>query len=337
MKVLVLQGRDFHTYRLVQGFLSCGVEVFETSNELDNFSKFDIAFVDPSYPHPVDKINADRILFYDCEDDPKSFERGEAYEALKDSVEFYAKLVYIEDDRGDGIKNIAFPINYFTSLINIANSDLSHIPYTFNPLLIAAPTWLEVPPEQVKEDDKYSFSKEEDIYSFDIDKNREKHYRNTGMISYNQRIDWLLSMEQNDIPHTGGLVFKDYTHEYVGNIFGTGVSKWDHPRIGYMDNLLLLHTNKVCLCPGGHDRISWRTFDIMAMGSILFWTDVGDRKMLYMPEVYVKVKDGESLAEVISTNEDSFPLLLEESIKNKEIMKTLTPERILKDFLRQMV
>lgn len=338
MKCGILRGNDLHTYRLSQGLMACGIHVEYLTGTRVAPNVYDIVFVDPSYPEPVQRNIGRRVVFFDCEDDPRYFDPGPAYESLKDYVEFYVKLVYVEDDRGDGIKNIAFPIAQFITLQFYAErlatrgqSLTNHS--TFTPIHIGVPTWLR--PYVPVEGGVYNFDEDQDIYPL------EKTPEEADNLRYNQRIDWLLSLQKNNIPFVGGLVFKEeeecYSQDYVANLFGEGVRNWSHPRIGYMENILSLAEHRLALCPAGHDRISWRTFDIMAVGSILFWTDVEDIKMLYMPQSYVKVKDGCDLGTVLKEHEPDYPELLKEARKNVELMRSLTPQKVKKDFLKQML
>ena len=331
MKVGILRGNDAHTYRISQGLMGCGIHVEYLTGTRVAPNVYDIVFVDPSYPEEVQHNIGRRVIFFDCEDDPRHFDPSAAYYSLKDHVEYYAKLVYVEDDRGDGIKNVAFPIVNYLTLSDFARNDWSEIPYSLSPIFIGVPTWLR--PFEEK-GGTYSFDTERDIYSVEKPREEENNLR------YNQRVDWLLSMEQHDIPYQGGFVFKEdvdcYTQDFVCSLFGEGIRKWSHPPIAYQANLLSLLQNKVGLCPAGHDRISWRTFDIMATGAILFWTDVEDRRMLYMPEASVIVKDGEDFGKVLNSYEESLPELLRESEKNVELLASLTPPKVKEDFLKQI-
>jgi hypothetical protein len=337
MKCGILRGNDYHTYRLSQGLMACGIKVEYLTGTKVAPNTYDIVFVDPSYSESVQKDIGKRVLFFDCEDDPRHFDPGPAYESLKDHVDFYAKLVYVEDDRGDGIKNIAFPIVNFLQLADFAKNDFSEIPYSFSPIFVGVPTWYTCVSELRK--GSYGYDEEQDIKSL-IRLPKEKIGLDGHQISYNQRVDWFLSMEKKGTPVRGGLVFKEeeecYSEDYIANLFGEGVRKWKHPPISYQQNLISLLQNKIALCPTGHDRISWRTFDIMATGSILFWTEVEDRKMLYMPQFHVEVKDGEDIGTKIANLESDFEKLLEESQANREVLKSLTPKKVREDFLKQV-
>jgi len=333
MKCGILRGNDLHTYRLSQGLMSCGIMVEYLTGTRVAPNVYDIVFVDPSYPEEVQPNIGRRVHFFDCEDDPRHFDPSAAYYSLKDHVEYYAKLVYVEDDRKDGIKNVAFPISQFMTLQQLAMTDDTSMKSSFIPIHIGVPTWLR--PHVPVEGGIYHFDEDQDIYSIEKPKEEENNLR------YNQRIDWLLSLEKNNIPFMGGLVFKEeeecYSQDFVASVFGEGIRKWAHPRINYMQNLASLAQYKLALCPAGHDRISWRTFDIMAVGSILFWTDVEDRKMLYMPQSYVKVKDGCDLGTVLEEHESDYCELVQEARKNVELIRSLTPPKVKEDFLKQML
>jgi hypothetical protein len=327
-KALVLKGRDVHSYRITQGLQSCGFEVLLSENLEEVNDSFDIAFVDPSYTGSTDSLKAKVILFYDCEDSPFEFYPGRAYHDLKDKVEHYAKLVYVDGDREDGIKNIAFPIANFANLSHIAKNSQRGISDNFTPFFHGVPTWAHIEKEDIKSDMVFESDEELKLNSLCFE-------TTNGKVDYNQRVDWILSFIKNKMPIHAGFVLDAYPIDVLCDKFGEGMKSLNSPRLHYLDSMAHLLRNNVCLCPTGHDRISWRTYDIMAAGSILFWTDVGERKMLYMPEVYVTVKDGESIAEVYQKNEKDFDSLLKESNRNRDLMSSLTPDKIKTDFLNQ--
>lgn len=335
MNALILKGADAHTYRLEQGLTACGVKTFTVEHFVDIPSnKYDLAFVDPSFPYDVgSKINAERIMFFDCEDDPFHFDPGEAYESLKDSCEYYAKMNYVDQDhRKDGIKNIAIPLNIFSNAHQVAGLQVPD--FTFRnsvPYLVAAPTYLG----------RYSPIEGVEYSELDGVSALGKH---DGPIEddaspwmYNQRIDWLLSLRKNNVFHVGGLVFKEHnmTEEWQSKYFGN-VGQLGTPAITWQQHIQNLFNYRVALCPTGHERISWRTFDIMATGAILFLTDVGDRRMLYMPKEYIKVKDGEDIATKILDSQKDFYNIWEASQENRRLFADLTPEKVIEDFMEQM-
>ena len=292
MNILIIKGKDYHTYhRIVPGFQSygCNVVVKEEYADIPN-ERFDIIFVDPSVDFdPSNKLNTDVLMFYDCEDSPYDFHSGVAYEVLKDKVVAYAKMNWVEDDRKDGIKNIGFPLYCYKGLYDIANADLPEFSYQFAvPLMICSPTFIG----GYKPDPNGVYNSDNDVSCF------AKHETNKpDQVMYNQRIDWLCSLRKNNIFHLGGLTFgvDNLTLDWQSKYFGSGVSKLGFQRVSYGDMINSMVRYRVGLCPTGHERVSWRTFDLMAVGSILVWTDNKEQQSMIMPKEYVTVKDGEDL------------------------------------------
>ena len=292
MNILIIKGKDYHTYhRIVPGFQSygCNVVVKEEYADIPN-ERFDIIFVDPSVDFdPSNKLNTDVLMFYDCEDSPYDFHSGVAYEVLKDKVVAYAKNNCVEDDRKDGIKNIGFPLYCYKGLYDIANADLPEFSYQFAvPLMICSPTFIG----GYKPDPNGVYNSDNDVSCF------AKHETNKpDQVMYNQRIDWLCSLRKNNIFHLGGLTFgvDNLTLDWQSKYFGSGVSKLGFQRVSYGDMINSMVRYRVGLCPTGHERVSWRTFDLMAVGSILVWTDNKEQQSMIMPKEYVTVKDGEDL------------------------------------------
>ena len=155
---------------------------------------------------------------------------------------------------------------------------------------------------------------------------------------YNQRIHWLDALQKDLYHYVGGIVFKNepnHSKEWQTNYFGD-VSRFEIMPIGTNQHLFMLANNKIGLCPTGYDRISFRVFDLMAMGNIIYFTDIGKRKMLYLPEVYYSVPDFYDLANTLFSSKREWKMLYEESKKNREIMRTNTPSKVLMDFKRQL-
>ena len=333
MRVSYINKTNHHLVRLIDGFKHCGVHV--QKHEVGQ--QYDLVFVDPS-ADIVEIPKADRIMFFDCEDDPCYFNPGAAYHQLKDKVVAYAKMVYVPDDRRDGIPNIAFPISNYMALQRLADVDLRawNIKLDRRPMMVVTPTWLThySHPKHVKMmEDKNTEGLTPLTYQEDPDGSQR--------LIYNQRFDWLHSLVKWKQPFTGGIVFREevdcYTTAKMQEIFGHRVAEFSHSPLNYSDHLHGLMKHELCLCPTGHDRISWRTFDIMAIGNILVWTDVGQRKMLYMPEVYLHVEDEDDLGAVISGMSDNDrSSLLDASKENRKVLAGLSPDKVLKDFLDQV-
>lgn len=330
MKVLVVQGSDRHTVRLLEGLQKCPIELYHTNklcNELNN--RYDLVLIDPSFDYDIGRnLNANLIGFYDCEDSPLNFNPKTAYHTLKHRSKFYAKMNYYEgsDNRKDNIPNIGFPLSPFFDLIDTSKvevSSLSHL--TAIPFLVASPTFIgdlkvRAPEESL---DGVTYLK----------------HHSTGEVSYNQRYEWLLDLRKYTLPHVGGIVFHaegNLCLSYQTSLFGD-VSKFlVNPLSRYEYINLLMNHYKIGLCPTGHERMSWRVFDIMASGALLIWTDNKNQKCMYNPVEYITVSDCTSLSNSLLTNWKEFKQRHKASVKNREVFKQLTPTKIWKDFLEQI-
>ena len=331
MNILIIKGKDYHTYhRIVPGFQSygCNVVVKEEYADIPN-ERFDIIFVDPSVDFdPSNKLNTDVLMFYDCEDSPYDFHSGVAYEVLKDKVVAYAKMNWVEDDRKDGIKNIGFPLYCYKGLYDIANADLPEFSYQFAvPLMICSPTFIG----GYKPDPNGVYNSDNDVSCF------AKHETNKpDQVMYNQRIDWLCSLRKNNIFHLGGLTFgvDNLTLDWQSKYFGSGVSKLGFQRVSYGDMINSMVRYRVGLCPTGHERVSWRTFDLMAVGSILVWTDNKEQQSMIMPKEYVTVKDGEDLGTKLLSLQKDYKDIWKSCQKNRECLR-LDDKKVLNIFHSQ--
>ena len=141
----------------------------------------------------------------------------------------------------------------------------------------------------------------------------------------------------NNVKYFGHIVFNQNEHcysiPYQESMFGD-VGSFSGPRISYLENLRAMLQCNICLCPTGHDRISYRVYDAMSTASIIILTDIEDRKMLYMPNHYIEVKDGESVSHAINTLDYQSEKSKAES--NREHLAVLTPGKICQDFLDQL-
>jgi hypothetical protein len=351
VKILVLVGSDNHSYRLLNGLsmipnLEIHANPLKKNREHDpdvnepskiarqNFIDFafesncyDIAFVDSTYEGDTDKIKSDVFLLYDCNDRPNApiyeGKLGRAYYDLKDKALAYATFSCIEGETfEDGLKRIAFPITPYLFLNQVSKSPTS--PWSnFNsvPHLYAAPTQLYG--HDTLTEDNFTSIDEED------------------RVIFNQRYKWLYELEEYNIPYDGGIVFPsedDTSHNalsYQEKHF-PGIGKFSRQRHGYKESLLKLLTQfKVGLCPAGHQRNSWRLFDLMSTGSIIYKTDT-KHKFLYEPKHQWIVKDDDHLGDIYLRDIKEFKEMYKASQDNREVLSKLTPEIIWKDFKNQM-
>lgn len=295
----------------------------------------DLAFIDPSTDfNPIPKLSAGIKVFYDCEDGPRDFTAGLAYHELKHKIEYYVKMTWVDDDRGDGIKNIGFPPGACAKVQQYAEhtdntpafNEFSHT--NSIPIFFGTPTYLgSYTPDQ----GTYGINKELDVSALGV--------YDDGEYIYNQRFDWLQSLQKNNIPYFGGIVFKDanLSLEWQQKYHGDGVKRFQvgaYNSHDYMKSLLFSY--KVGLCPAGHERNSWRVYDIMATGAILIYNDTKKQKSLYMPKEFVTIKDGEDLGTTLLGLQPDYKEIWKACQENKKVFIGLTPEKMWEDFMRQM-
>lgn len=327
MNNLVIKNKDRHTIRLIDGFKSCGINLIVTSKREEIETGFyDMIFLDPSVEFELPKIYYNKLFFFDTEDDPKHFDKGPAYDLYKDKVKAYVKMNFIENDRNDGIKNIGFPLSIYPILSNVAKFEVPEQYNNFTPVLISSPTFIG----------QYEVV-ESGIYNSDEDITCLGKFDNHFM--YNQRYDWLLSLRKHNILYIGGIVFHENTnlsYAWQSRYFGLGISKLQINSMCYQDTINKLFNNRIALCPTGHERISWRTYDIMATGSILIRTDNKKQLALINPKEYITIYDGQDLGPELIKLQPQYKELLKLHQTNREIFKTLTPTHTLNLFLKQL-
>lgn len=330
MKIGYYNNTNNHLVRLVEGFRSCGADI----GPAEAGKQYDIVFIDPS-SNVEELTKANVYLFFDCEDTPYYFNPGKAYERHKDKVSAYAKIAVTHKYREDDIPDICFPIVPYLSLNELARADFSGVQHVPKPFMCATPTWLTH-----YTTDKY------------LDLARSKNTSNltpinkvvdpdgTNRFVYNQRADWLSSLRRSNVTYKGGIVFHpsgccSVTEQ--SKLFGPDISTFSTSYLSYNRFFEQLLLNTFSLCPTGHDRLSWRVFDIMAAGSILVWTDVNSQRHLYSPKAFIKVKDEEDLATVLQNySAKDIVDLKKQSAENKKVLAELTPEKILRDFMKQL-
>ena len=319
MNAYIIRGRDRHTVRLEAGLRSCGIT-------MNPNQAADLLFLDPSSEVTQIPLGVKYRMFFDTEDDPRHFDPGPMYYRNKNIIKHYAKMNYYDDDdRKDGIKNIGFPLDCFLRLKDIANYNSEYKEENIKPYLIASPTFLgKYEPELLghyNQDDNTSCLGRHEL----------------GHWMYNQRIDWLLSLIRSHINYYGGLVFShdNLSVEWQSRYFGN-VSKLKTYPIPYNQNIYNMFKHKICLCPTGHDRLSWRTYDIMATGGILISTDRKKQLALINPKEYITIYDGEDLGIRLQMLQPEYKEIWKLHQANREIFKTLTPEKLLTLFLNQL-
>lgn len=328
LKALILQGDDRHTYRLQQSMTACGYNTQVVSSYKDIPEEHvDVCFLDPSLSYdPSHKIDADVCMFYDCEDAPTDFDLGEVFYSLKDKVHFYAKMNWVGEDI-EGVRLIGFPIVNALQLSQVAQAELPEFTYrNAIPFFVGAPTFLGRH-EPVEGRPYLSNATTRSLGEY------EDH------LMYNQRIDWLLSLRENNIPHVGGLVFKgdNLSVEWQSKYFGEGVKDLACNAVNRQEFINALVSNRIGLNPTGHDRNSWRIYDLMATGCILISTEMKGQKALYSPRKVITINDGEDLGSTLLSLQPEYRELWKECQSNREVLSGLTPDKVREDFLLQLI
>jgi len=330
MKALIIRGKDTHTVRLLDGLQACGIQCLVDENTItidENF--YDIVFIDPSLNRPIPKFHYNHLFFFDTEDDPRHFDKGPVYDLYKDKVKAYVKMSFVENDRNDSIKNIGFPLGIYPMLSNVAQFEVPEQYNNFTPVMIASPTFIgRYTPV---ENGIYNISIEEDIISVATHEDGHK--------MYNQRYDWLVSLRKNEISCEGGIVFhqgNNLSYEWQSKYFGKGINKLATNPVSYKDSINKLFNNRIGLCPAGHERICWRTYDLMATGNIIIGTDRKKQLALINPKEYITIEDGQDIGTVLHSLKRNYKEILKAHQVNKEPFKNLTPDKIIKLFLKQL-
>jgi hypothetical protein len=320
--------------RLLSGLKSCGINVADLTSTKE--SNVDLLFIDPSCKEDTYIPKADKYVFFDCEDMTDFFATGPVYDLLKHKVKNYVKYIYNSDITLDPkIKISSFPVRRYVEIGDIARHipEVSKLDKSF---ICCTPTWggFDKEKEKSKIQNLERLKNKEGITPINVTK--DKKYA-----LYSQRIDWLNSIRSSELPFEGGIVFyKDngpYTLENVEDLFPGSLSTFTTNPQTYTQMLNSSIRSLFLLNPTGHDRISYRTFDIMAVGSINVSTDVGSLKAMYMPPVSLIIKDEDDISQVLmSLSLEDKKSLLKESQKNVDLAKSLTPEKIKTDFLNQL-
>jgi hypothetical protein len=349
MRVLLLIGEDAHNYRLIMGLMMANpqIELFasEISDTHDSVDlsnprfrfwnncntdyrgkHFDLVLVDPSYPQDRrGEFTFDRLGFFDCEDAPEHDEywseiyNGVAYHVFKDDALFYAKMDYPEKARDDGIKYIAFPIEPYMGLFNVANAEIPEFTHmNAIPFFQGSPSFLG------------------DVGSFKgPQRSGDIYFANDTPDGYwyNQRFQWLQSLENNNIPYEGGIVFMEaecISLEHQSKYFGN-VAKFSR---NYIDRNTFFNKaarNRIGLNPAGNNRNSWRLYDLMAIGSIIV-TGQCEMKSMYSPKEFITVNDHDDLGTVLREAQPDFKEMAKASKANRELLAGLNPEKVWSDF-----
>tara|TARA_R100001510_G_C7622912_1_gene183423 strand:+ start:109 stop:1095 length:987 start_codon:yes stop_codon:yes gene_type:complete len=285
---------------------------------------YDIAFVDSTYEGDTDRVKYDTLFLFDSADKPlyplgvKT--EGRAYYDLRDKAKCYAKFSYdSSENHSDGLKRIAFPITPYLVLNEISKvKTIDWVNHNSIPHLYGAPTY------------GHNYKS--------LSNTRFTSTHEDGDIMFNQRYKWFSELEEYNIPFDGGLVFTEdecISRDYQEKHF-PGISRFSKNREAYNQSIskLLFH-HRVGLCPTGLERNSWRLFDLMATGAIIYRTDT-DIRFLYEPKHQWVVKDDDHLGDIYLRDIKDFREMHKASQENRKVLASLTPDKIWKDFINQI-
>jgi hypothetical protein len=329
-RALIIHANDVTLCRIIDSMRQCSIVVTVSDYNKIPTDKFDMIFIDPNLEYdPSSKINGNLVSFYDTSDSPYTYHTsGIAYQAMKDKVLFYAKMDWSQPFINNQ-KLIGYPVGTLLYLNKIAKEKQTFNAQQAKPFLIGSSTYVTSLFSDfiLLSHEKYCSNKDTKCIAF---------IKEWGWV-YNQRIDWLLSLEKNNISYVGGIGFSSGSLglEWTKKYFGPGVEKFACNKITSYEYLKMLQLYQIGLNPMGHYNNSWRKYDIMATGAILVTADPEQVKSLYMPKASIKIKHGTDLGTRLLEIESSYSELYKEHQQNKVIISTLTPEIIWNDVISQ--
>ena len=332
-KIVVVKGPDRHTHRLIGGLTACDQEVLLLDSTDAGIPEADYYFVDYQYNKDISSKLAGKATFlYDTEDSASEFDPGIAYVTLKSKALAFCKMTYHKNDVANRfLKRIAFPLELYLQLSSLAKQPISNRT-NMCPSFIGMPTFIG----------RYN----EHVHDRKFDPKDNPCETGLGMYSdillYNQRFQWLWDLEKEKMPWSGGIVFDSTTGSNTGlefqrKIYGDDILNFKTNRLSFTEGLQLLAQDGIALCPTGHERNSWRVYSAMALGCVIYLTDIKDQTNLYMPKVYNTVLDSERISDALNHNIKTDTVhYLSAAKSNKEILAKLTPSIMWKDFLDQL-
>ncbi len=322
MKIALINDDPGHCADRLGRFLqNLGADIYQSSN----FSgQYDLLFVEASIKNDIsEKINGAKIIFVDLEDCPSHFEPSDTFRALEDSALAYGKMVHRPSVEVSKLPQVALPIYQY-----LIHNELCHAPRIDD---LKGQKYMVVAGTMIGNYTK----KHPNGIGFDSNyKGDVKHFAEfaPGDTVFSQRVRWMLECEMAGVAGKLGIVYRgdspeglEFHKKHFGNI-----ERFYHPQISYRDHAINCLRYGHALNPTGWDRISLRTYDLMAAGNIIYWTDTDDRLQLYMPENFIKVRDEQNIVEVLNT------ACLEDFKVNREILKDLTPEKVWSKFIKQL-
>lgn len=338
---LVLHNGKEHFYRLIQSLvnaLQLQVHAISSSEFVyQQEGNYDLVFIAACMDLDelaLSKIKYKHLFLFDCEDDPRHFNPGSAYENFKDKASAYVKYTWVDNhNRPDKLKNIGFPPANFWELNKIAKQADIHRTYMLwskqMPVGYFSPTFIG---SYLGNANDLNQPKRQGVNPIGVWED--------GMPMFNQRIAWLESLCQAEIKYDGGLVFgqagTNMSKEWQTKYFGEKIIEFEKPRISYWEYIRAVMYAGIGLNPTGHARISYRTFDLMATGCIMINTDFGEEKTFLMPKEGITVKDDEQLSDILIKNDLTSYKSVYLSSKNTECFLNKTPEILYNDFIKQI-
>jgi hypothetical protein len=325
MKIAMINNGCSHAQDRFWGFLQYGDAHYYHVPEDFIEGDYTLIFVEASCKIDVSgKIGGAKVILFDCEDDPSHWEPGLSFFALKDTALAYGKLVINEGMPVSDLKEIMLPVAPYLWFNQISQAPRP-LKQNYNPFFRGVGSFIG------KYNNKYKNS------NLTLSDNPIGDTRFLGVASdgnwvYSQRYQWLMQFEEADIKGDLGIVWGEsnqsleWQTEHFGNVSRFGVE-----RISYDESIRrTLSNNSICL-PTGYCRWSFRNYDAIACGSVMFSTDYGKKRMLYEPIVYEKIEDYKNIVDAYNKE-----LKAEDFRENREILKNLTPEKIWNKFVKQL-
>lgn len=352
MKVTLIHDstNPHHSVRLINGLSLCGheVDILDSSSknfDPSNLEKREWVFVESSVDKDLSSLDNlfDNIIFFDVEDKPtwQSFKLG--YQSIKNKILAYGKYNYQpQAPNPDGIKHIALPQSDYIhkgSALAKAIKNVS-VPLDLDIFFAGAPTYMT----DYHPSDKIKHIDTNDLKTVVVRPDAAGRPSNESIYLYHQRLEWIELVSRTNLRATTGLHFiKDPTRqhclsiEFQVDLFGKNCEQHVGPTYdsnSYYTNFLRA---PIGLSPSGVARSSYRIIELMALGRIIISTNMQNYKYLYNPVSSIEIEDGtRDLIKVIDSclsNKDS---LLKSAEENMAIFYELTPDKMWKDFVKQI-
>lgn len=336
MKIVMYDEENpFNTDRTVPVFLRSSHEF--TRKYPDNSDEYyDVALIHAEMDHDMSWINADTVVLFDCEDQTDLPPMGLAYESLKENTKYYAKLAYRKGSpHPDGMQYICLPMRYALNAQAHCHENAPGFSYRYaTPVFFGTGT--AIGDYTVKYPDHPPVN---EFLNCDGIKCLIEVETGTGPVAiYNQRIDWIHTLQQNCYFYVGGLVegaLGNITLDWQKQHFGE-VDCLFEPAVNRHTLIQAMYMSRIHLCPAGMGRWTSRLFDAAAINGVIVATDLHDYELLHIPPARITIRDAENIAMVLNHIRPQLMDIAEDQEINQEYIRLLSIDRMIFDFLDQL-